>query len=314
MPPRKQSTARLLDNKPSARDYYEDSSEEEAGPMKRKRKVAAPTAYSIYTNPDKLDHTKPPDGNPCHPGHPCRVIVVGPPGVGKRCILYNYLENTPFEFDAITEVHASAKSGEHEMFEDAADYQLWQWDTTTSGAGETPHTLIGVPPIDRFQRLNDDGSRMQNLLVLDEPPCDWPAPLRRDVGTLMNFNSTHNNTSVFMMTQYFSELPKAIRRSATHFVFFESKNKNDVNFWGRSTGVPDLFKLMQMLCRDKYDSITVDKTGDGPRLRRNMYEVIEHGEVRNPLPKRICKPTKQKHEDINSDEESERAGIARNVG
>ena len=51
---------------------------------------------------------------------------------------------------------------------------------------------------------------------------------------------------------------------------------------GAKSGV-DLYSLFQRFCRTKYDSICVDMTGEGPRVRRNVYEVIKSGEVQNEL-------------------------------
>ena len=51
---------------------------------------------------------------------------------------------------------------------------------------------------------------------------------------------------------------------------------------GSKAGV-DLYSLFQRFCRTKYDSIMVDTTGEGPRVRRNVYEVIGGGEVKNEL-------------------------------
>lgn len=251
---------------------------------KKAKNAAPPTVYKVHHNPDKGTHVGPPDANRCQPGHPSRIIIVGKPGCGKRSVMYNILENYPIEFDTVTEVHASANSSEHDIFRDPDedyDYQCWQWDQTGDGTQE-PYPLIGCPPLSRFEKRNPDGSQMNHLLIMDEPPCEWTARMRRDVGTLMNYNSTHNSCTTFLITQHFQNLPVQVREAATHFVFFPTPNKLQCSFMGGKSGV-DLYSLFQRFCRNKYDSIMVDMTGDGPRVRRNIYEVIADGEVKNEL-------------------------------
>lgn len=285
----------------SAEDHIAD---ENTRKRKRTHKKQAPDSFLVYTNPDKKSHSKPPEHNPCQPGHPARIIVVGKPGCGKRSVMYNILENYDFEFDTITEVHASAKSEEHDVFEDADDYQLWQWDNTTDGETCEPYKLIGIPPISRFEKRGDNNEKLNHLLIMDEPPCEWNTDMRRKIGTLMNYNSTHNNCTIFLVTQHFQNLPVQVREAATHFVFFPSQNKLQCSFMSSKCGV-DLAQLFRVFCPTKYDSIMVDMTGDGPRLRRNVYEVLNNGEVANTLKKTEAKPKKKKKaaEEPQEDEE-----------
>lgn len=287
---------------------------------KRRKPKKAPENFLVFTNPDKKSHSKPPEHNPCQPGHPARIIIIGKPGCGKRSVMYNVLENYDFDFDTITEIHASAKSEEHDVFRDADDYQLWQWDNTTDGDTGDIYPLIGIPPISRFEKRNEDGSKMNHLLIMDEPPCEWPSEMRRKVGTLMNYNSTHNNCTIFLVTQHFQNLPVQIREAATHFVFFPTPNKLQCSFMSSKCGA-DLKSLFQRFCRSKYDSIMVDMTGDGPRLRRNIYEVLKDGEVHNELSMKNVKEKNKKSKiedeeddpiaDSDSDDDNRETGKAR---
>ena len=267
-----------------------------ASKKKRKRPQQMPTEWKVYQNPDKTGHTKPPDYNLCQPGHPSRIIVVGKPGCGKRSVMYNILENyNDIEFDTVTEVHASANSEEHDIFqdpEDDYDYQCWQWDQIGDGTDQ-PYPLIGTPPISRFEKRHPNGDQMNHLLIMDEPPCEWTTKMRREVGTLMNYNSTHNNCTIFLITQHFQNLPVQVREAATHFIFFPTQNRLQCSFMGSKAGV-DLYSLFNRFCRTKYDSIMVDTTGEGPRVRRNVYEVIQGGEVQNELAIKDDKKKKKK--------------------
>ena len=273
---------------------YEDEELQKKGRGRKKR--SAPREWKIYDNPDKTNHVKPPDYNCCQPGHPARIIIVGKPGCGKRSVMYNIMENYPVEFDTVTEVHASANSSEHDIFKDPNDnydYQCWQWNDISDGTDE-PYPLIGVPPISRFEKRNEDGSQMNHVLIMDEPPCEWPTWMRREVGTLMNYNSTHNSCTVFLITKHFQNLPVQVREAATHFIFFPTPNRTQIQFMARKSGC-NLERLFQQFCRNKFDSIMVDMSGDGPRVRRNVYEVIQDGEVKNEL--KLSKAKKKRKTD-----------------
>jgi len=284
-------------------DYRQEQRKKKS--KKRNIKKGEVEEYKIYHNPDKTGHIGVPEYNKCQPAHPSRIIVVGKPGCGKRSVMYNVLENFEFDFDTVTEVHASACSSEHDIFEDAEDYQCWQWSDISDGTAE-PYNLIGLPPISRFEKRNPDGSQMNHLLIMDEPPCEWTTRMRREIGTLMNYNSTHNNCTIFLITQHFQNLPVQVREAATHFVFFPTPNRLQVNFMASKSGV-DLWSLFQRFCRNKYDSIMVDMTGDGPRVRRNIYEPIEQGEVVRELKHADAdyknKRKRRKKDDEDSDED-----------
>ena len=291
-----------------ALSYVDNESYLDKETKKRKRGSkgkAPPSEFLVYTNPDKTGHKGVPEQNPCQPAHPSRIIIVGKPGCGKRSVMYNILENYDIEFDTVTEVHASACSEEHDIFKDPNDnydYQCWQWTPTGDGTAD-PYPLIGLPPISRFEKRNDDGSQMNHLLIMDEPPCEWGTRMRREVGTLMNYNSTHNNCTIFLITQHFQNLPVQVREAATHFVFFPTPNRLQCNFMASKSGV-DLWSLFQRFCRTKYDSIMVDMTQDGPRVRRNVYEVIKDGEVKNELaltPSEKSKGSKRKKQKADKD-------------
>jgi len=272
----------------ATKSHHDPLTEGEPVPKEKPKKApkGAPDTYEVYKNPDKTGYVGVPEKNPCQPGHPSRIIIVGKPGCGKRSVMLNMLRNYDFDFDTVTEIHASARSREHDVFqEDDFDYDLWQWDNSTDDI-QNPYHKIGTPPVTRFERRNDDDTPMNHLLIMDEPPVNWSAQLQRDVGSLFNYNSTHNNVTIFLITQHMQSLPIQVRDTATHWVLFPpanmQHNSHCVRFWSRIVGA-ELGKLFPSFCRTKYDSIMVDLTGEGPRLRRNIYEVITDGYIKNEL-------------------------------
>ena len=73
--------------------------------------------------------------------------------------------------------------------------------------------------------------------------------------------------------QNFTNLSPSIRRSACWWVLYPSVSLDAVSDISRKTG-HDLRQLMR-LGETKYDSITFDFSGNGPKLRLNMFEPIE---------------------------------------
>ncbi len=303
--------------RPMGRDAMMNSfRDEEAKPTKkpkREKKIAgkgAPNEYVVYSNPDKTDHVMPSADNPCQIGHPSRVVVVGPPGCGKRSVVLNLLRNSVVMFDTITIIHASHKSKELDIFKapkdsrkkssrkkedsflfdsdddddlDEYDCQVWEWDNGQNDLRQDPYGFVGMPPIERFMKQDDDGQNLHNLLIMDEPPSVWNSRMERDMAQYFNYVSTHHNTTIFLVTQFPKSIPTSVRNAATHWVVFPSPGDVHAERFLEQILGNRLRTIFKIMCRGKHDSIMVDKTGLGPRLRRNVYEPIDHLEINAPI-------------------------------
>lgn len=289
--------------------------EEEDKPLRRPRKEkkiagkGAPNEYVVYSNPDKTEHVMPTEDNPCQIGHPSRVVVVGPPGCGKRSVVLNLLRNSVVMFDTITIIHASHHSKELDIFKapkssrskkkraheadnlfdsddedmDEYDCQIWEWDNGQNDLRQDPYSMVGMPPIERFMKTDEDGTNLHNLLIMDEPPSVWNSRMERDMAQYFNYVSTHHNTTIFLVTQFPKSIPTSVRNAATHWVTFPSPGDVHAERFLEQILGNRLRTLFRMMCRGKHDSIMVDKTGLGPRLRRNVYEPIDALEINAPI-------------------------------
>lgn len=295
-------------------DYHQQKSEnQKVHKPRNERKLvdkSSPHEYIVYGNPDKTEHVMPQESNPCQIGHPSRVIVVGPPGCGKRSVVLNLLRNSVVMFDTITIVHASHHSKELDIFkkpqrkskkkssnhgslipdsddssdeEDDYDCQIWEWDNGQNDMRQTPYPYIGVPPMERFMKEDEDGNNYHNLLIMDEPPSVWNSRMERELAQYFNYCSTHHNTTIFLVTQFPKSIPTSVRNAATHWVCFPSPGDVHAERFLEQILGNRLRTMFQVMCRGKHDSIMVDKTGLGPRLRRNVYEPIDHLEINQPV-------------------------------
>ena len=249
---------------------------------KRKRSQEMPTQWKVYQNPDKTGHTKPPDYNLCQPGHPSRIIVVGKPGCGKRSVMYNILENyNDIEFDTVTEVHASANSEEHDIFqdpEDDYDYQCWQWSQIGDGTDEL--IFIGTPPISALKAAS--------RRVPDEPLAHHGrATLRVDDQDAQGSRNTYelqlDPQQLHDLPHHtaFPELARPSARGSYPFYLLPHTKPSAVLFYGQQGRSGPLFSLPALLphkVRFHYGHHR-----GSPRVRRNVYEVIQGGEVKNEL-------------------------------
>jgi len=303
--------------RPMGRDamlnHFGDEEIKSSKKPRKEKKIAgrgAPDQYVVYSNPDKTDHVMPTAENPCQIGHPSRVVVVGPPGCGKRSVVLNLLRNSVVMFDTITIIHASHHSKELDIFkapkstrkkakaaekadgfledtddedDDEYDCQVWEWDNGQNDMRQTPYAYVGMPPIERFMKQDEDGSNLHNLLIMDEPPSVWNSRMERDMAQYFNYVSTHHNTTIFLVTQFPKSIPTSVRNAATHWVTFPSPGDQHAERFLEQILGNRLRTMFQMMCRGKHDSIMVDKTGLGPRLRRNVYEPIDHLEINRPL-------------------------------
>lgn len=279
---------------------------------RRDKKIAnrsAPDEYVVYSNPDKTEHVMPTKENPCQIGHPSRVLVIGPPGCGKRSVVLNLLRNSVVMFDTITIIHASHHSKELDIFKapkssrkrskkenqedllfdsddednDEYDCQVWEWDNGQNDMRQTPYAFVGMPPIERFMKKDDEGNNLHNLLIMDEPPSVWNSRMERDMAQYFNYVSTHHNTTIFLVTQFPKSIPTSVRNAATHWVVFPSPGDVHAERFLEQILGNRLRTMFQMMCRGRHDSIMVDKTGLGPRLRRNVYEPINALEIEQPI-------------------------------
>jgi hypothetical protein len=113
------------------------------------------------------------------------------------------------------------------------------------------------------------------LVIVDECTDDTlPADSKHRLERLLNYCSTHRNTSVICSIQSALSLPPRARRAFDHYALWPQPDKSASTMAATRAGIPpgmlqDLFGL----CTDRHDSIWVDTTrpqDDSYRYRLNM--------------------------------------------
>ena len=206
----------------------------------------------VIKNPDKLmahlDRKEP----TLMPSHPSRIIIAGRSGCSKTTCTLNIVGRASPPFDRIVCWHGDHE-GSHEY--DICDPEM---------VGEMPALDSWDPTI-------------KNCLIIEElNVLAFTKQQRGDLERIFNYQSSHKSLTVICAVQNFTNLSPSIRRSACWWVLYPSISLDAVSDISRKTG-HDLRQLMR-LCNTKYDSITFDFSGNGPRLRLNMFDPIDDDE------------------------------------
>lgn len=221
-------------------------------PPKRAVKEAFEAGATIaLVNPDKLAHDT--QGG-IIPAHPCRAGFFGPPGSGKGVAALNLIARMP-PFDTHTVLHLDPTTEEYTILDDRPGYRIMGYYDD------------GVPESTEFDKS------LRNLLIIDEIPLGSMSRSQKEtMDRLFNYASTHRSLSILLLLQDAFQCPVNIRRTLTHISLWPATLAYTAQFYSRMIGV-NMGRLLAT-CK-KHDYITVDMTGDGPRLRKNFVNRIE---------------------------------------
>ena len=195
--------------------------------------------------------------NPLMPYFPSVLIVCGKKGSGKTNLTLNLISKATPLYDRIVIVHGAGESSSE--YEDLID------------GSEVVDSIPGPDFWDPDQK---------NCLVIEEQP--WGMFNRAQMSAAercVNFTSSHRSVQVFIVVQNIGVLCPTIKRAMDYLCIAPHAGCLDQLYdLKRRTGV-DFKLLMEDICQDRHDFVCMDFTGHGPKLRRNMFDVIEdHGE------------------------------------
>lgn len=248
-------------------------------------------ALLIFENPDKKG-TRPSGDDPAMPRWPFRLLLAGPPGVGKRNMLLNLLFRLNPPPSAVHIVHYDPDTPEYQVVEELGVpmYYYSAEDFPTAENLENPDPVpVGDTANDDLEDAEplDDGEAGKcPLVIIDEITeeqlgKDGKARLER----LMNYGSTHKNTSVCYSIQAVTNVPPKARRAFNQFCLWPQPDEGATNMAATRAGVPPaMLKELFGLCTDRHDSIWVDcdQPPDSPlRFRLNFLTPITAEEAVN---------------------------------
>ena len=210
---------------------------------------------AVVENPEKKNHTAPPDD--VSPSFPSRFLFAGRPGSGKGVACLNLLARG--NFDTFTICHWDKKAEEWtSMLDDQDDFRML-------GFKED-----GLPTAETFDRDK------RNCLVLDELPFDLMSKQERaHLERIANYFCSHLSISLFILCQDAFSVPISVRRAIDYFSLWPSPIKMTEGLLSRMLRI-DLGDLFHRFCRQKHDFLTIDTTGQGPKVRLNFFSPIEN--------------------------------------
>lgn len=264
----------------------------------------------LFDNPDKKA-TRPSGDDPALPKWPFRLLLAGPPGVGKRNMILNVifrLDPPPTSFHI---VHYDTDTPEYKILEDLGVpiyyYSPADMPTAENLANPDPTPLgdtsdevapvavslpVPVAPNDKTTTDDraddpllipaDDTVEASPFVIIDEITAEelgkeGSARLER----LMNFGSTHRNASIAISIQSLTSVPPKARRAINQYCLWKQPDTNASVMAATRAGVPPaLLQELFQLCHDKHDCIWVDcdVNPDSPwRFRLNFLTPITAG-------------------------------------
>lgn len=248
----------------------------------------------IFSNPDKRVHrSSGPD--PCMPKWPFRALVAGPPNSGKRNLILNVIFMLEPPPSAIHIVHYDPQTEEYGILEtlgvpiyyyDPKDFLTM--DNLTNPEVPTDIKGDGITE-DMKEVLENINYGADPLVIIDEVTSDVLGKASTErFERLMNFGSSHKNTTVICSIQSIVNLPAACRRGFNHYALWKQSDRQANTLAATRVGItPDLLYSLFELCHNPHDSIWIDadrRNDDRYRFRLNFTAPITSEsvtEVRN---------------------------------
>jgi len=208
----------------------------------------------ILPNEDKLFHEDPDYDNLCNFPHPFRMILAGPPNVGKTNVIYNILlhKNPPFERKIIFHNYPSTKE----------------------------YNNIDAKYVEELPNIDDIDAEIRNIIIIED--VDY-RNLNKNQKSLLDryfgVFSTHHNISIMITAQDAFSIPAPIRRMCSHLVLWRSHDLNALSILSNRFNIKtkDLKYIFDHVCKNKHDSLLIDTMRDNKhRLRKNIFELIPY--------------------------------------
>ena len=200
---------------------------------------------------------------------PFRMLLLGPPGGGKSCIIKNLVIHQRPRFKEVYVIHEDHSS-----------------DPNTPGTTEyddlDPTLMMSEVPNLRFWNTvcaedNPDGRPVKRLIILDDLEMKGPERLK-NLQTLFRYVSSHKGFSLMLSFQNFFGLEPVIKKCSNVFVVWRPRDRDEIGRIEKRVGLDQgvLKDIFDAVAHDEHDSIMIDHTHQSPApLRLNLFTPIE---------------------------------------
>lgn len=202
---------------------------------------------------------------------PFRMLLLGPPGGGKTCVMKNVILQQKPSFDEVYVIHEDAGSEEN-----IAGTTEWDDLDPTAIMGDVPNLAYWnavcaeddpkAPPVKR-------------LVILDDVEMKGVGKERlKNIATLMRYCSSHKGFSVMVAFQDMFGLDPIVKKVANVFLLWKPHARNEASLIDNRTGLPKgtLKTLFSTVATGPHDFITVDLTkGTSAPLRLGLWTPLE---------------------------------------
>ena len=112
-----------------------------------------------------------------------------------------------------------------------------------------------------------------------------------NLSKLFRYLSSHNNISIFCGYQSFFDVPTIVRKCATHFLIWRTRNTDELTIIAKRVGLPKevMHEIFKREMKDRRDSLMIDLVSpDQFFIRKNIFEVLD---IENYKPLKLAKRT-----------------------
>lgn len=207
------------------------------------------------------------------------MLIIGKPRSGKTNLLLNLTtkahKNFNRKFDKVYLFSPSVNTMENDPFELLPDEQKFEI--------ATEENLLSV-----LSEIKDTGEKV--LLILDDCISDIRGKGKSEIENLLHrvfFNRRHlagkgGSLSIIATSQTYNKIDPKLRKTASHLVFFENKNKKELDsIFEEVILIPkkEFYDVLRYIFDKKYQFMYVDTTlPDYKMIHKNFNQL----EVKSP--------------------------------
>jgi len=222
----------------------------------------------IYDNPDKKSRVRL-GRDEFMPLSSSRLLISGPPNVGKRNTIYNIIHRMVPKPSHCHIVHCDPYTTEYDSIA-----QLGIPISMYSPEDFPDLSNILNPNGDEEEEEKKDDDKSDNEIKEDHnaKPLDFPLVIVDEVTTdilgkeniskferLVNYICTHKNTCCIVSIQSIMNLPPKIRRAFNHYGLWKQSDNNLNTLVANRAGIKkEVLEDLFLLCKDKHDFIWID--------------------------------------------------------